>query len=56
VTISYITLLLPFGALVFGAAIEGEAITLAAVGGAALVALRLLVAQRRERVPARAAG
>jgi drug/metabolite transporter (DMT)-like permease len=56
VTISYITLLLPFGALVFGAAIEGEAITLAAVGGAALVALGLLVAQRRERVPARAAG
>jgi drug/metabolite transporter (DMT)-like permease len=56
VTMSYITLLLPFGALVFGAAIEDEAITLPAVGGAALVALGLIVAQRRERVPARAAG
>jgi drug/metabolite transporter (DMT)-like permease len=45
VTVSYITLVLPFGALGFGAAIDGEPITLAAVAGAALVASGLLVAQ-----------
>jgi drug/metabolite transporter (DMT)-like permease len=49
VTVSYITLVLPFGALGFGAAINGEPITLAAVAGAALVASGLLVAQRPAR-------
>jgi drug/metabolite transporter (DMT)-like permease len=45
VTVSYITLLLPFGALAFGAALYDERITLAALGGATLVAVGLLVAQ-----------
>jgi drug/metabolite transporter (DMT)-like permease len=45
VTVSYITLLLPFGALAFGAALYDERITLPAAGGAALVAAGLLVAQ-----------
>jgi drug/metabolite transporter (DMT)-like permease len=45
VTVSYITLLLPFGALAFGAALYDERITLAALGGATLVAGGLLVAQ-----------
>ena len=45
VTMSYITLLLPFGALAFGAALYHEPVTLPAVGGAALVACGLLVAQ-----------
>ena len=56
VTMSYITLLLPFGALAFGAALYDEAVTLPAVAGAALVAAGLAVAQwrasPRERVPA----
>jgi drug/metabolite transporter (DMT)-like permease len=46
VTVSYITLLLPFGALVFGAALYDERITVAAVGGALLVASGLAVAAR----------
>ena len=41
VTVSYITLLLPFGALAFGAALYDERVTLPAVGGAALVAAGL---------------
>jgi drug/metabolite transporter (DMT)-like permease len=45
VTMSFISLLLPFGALVFGALIEGEPLTLAEVGGAALVAAGIAVAQ-----------
>ena len=45
VTVSYITLLLPFGALAFGSALYDERITLPAAGGAALVAAGLLVAQ-----------
>jgi len=45
VTVSYITLLLPFGALVFGAALYDERITAAAVAGAALVAGGLAIAQ-----------
>jgi drug/metabolite transporter (DMT)-like permease len=45
VTVSYITLLLPFGALVFGAALYDERITLAAAGGALLVAGGLAIAQ-----------
>jgi drug/metabolite transporter (DMT)-like permease len=47
VTVSYITLLLPFGALAFGAALYDERITVAALGGAVLVAAGLLVAQWR---------
>jgi drug/metabolite transporter (DMT)-like permease len=46
VTMSYITLILPFGALVFGAALYDETITLAAVGGATLVASGLTLAAR----------
>ena len=46
VTMSFISLLLPFGALAFGAALAGEDVTPAALGGAALVAGGLLVAQR----------
>jgi drug/metabolite transporter (DMT)-like permease len=46
VTVSYITLLLPFGALIFGAALYDERITVAAVGGALLVASGLAVAAR----------
>jgi drug/metabolite transporter (DMT)-like permease len=45
VTISYITLLLPFGALAFGAALYDERVTVAAVAGALLVACGLAVAQ-----------
>jgi drug/metabolite transporter (DMT)-like permease len=47
VTVSYITLLLPFGALIFGAALYDEQITAAAVGGAALVAAGLAVTAPR---------
>jgi drug/metabolite transporter (DMT)-like permease len=50
VTVSYITLLLPFGALAFGAALYDEHVTLAAVGGALLVATGLLIAQWPRRV------
>jgi drug/metabolite transporter (DMT)-like permease len=57
VTVSYITLLLPFGALAFGAALYDEPVTLPALAGAALVASGLLVAQwparRRRPVPTR---
>jgi drug/metabolite transporter (DMT)-like permease len=54
VTVSYITLLLPFGALVFGAVLYDEAITAGALAGAALVAAGLAVAQwpARRRPPA----
>ncbi len=58
VTMSYITLLLPFGALAFGAALYDEPVTLPAVAGAALVACGLLVAQwpsRRRRAAVRPA-
>jgi drug/metabolite transporter (DMT)-like permease len=47
VKVSYITLLLPFGALAFGAALYDEPVTLPAVAGAALVACGLAVAQWR---------
>jgi drug/metabolite transporter (DMT)-like permease len=50
VTVSYITLLLPFGALAFGAALYDEHVTLAAIGGALLVASGLLIAQWPRRV------
>jgi drug/metabolite transporter (DMT)-like permease len=45
VTTSFIALLLPFGALAFGAAVYGEPLTLPAIAGAALVAAGLAVAQ-----------
>lgn len=51
---SFLAMLLPFGALLFGAALYDEAITWRAVAGALLVAVGLAVAQvrggRRERV------
>jgi drug/metabolite transporter (DMT)-like permease len=55
VTVSYITLLLPFGALAFGALLYDERVTLPAVAGAALVASGLLVAQWPARRRAAAA-
>jgi drug/metabolite transporter (DMT)-like permease len=42
---SILPLLLPFGALLFGAAIDGEPLTATAAAGALLVAGGLLVAQ-----------
>jgi drug/metabolite transporter (DMT)-like permease len=48
---SYIAMLIPFGALAFGAVLEGETVTVRAIGGAALVALGLLIAQRRAARP-----
>ena len=52
VTVSYITLLLPFGALAFGAALYDERVTVVAVAGALLVAGGLLIAQWPRRVRA----
>jgi drug/metabolite transporter (DMT)-like permease len=53
VTVSYIPLLLPFGALAFGAALYDERVTLVAVAGAVLVAGGLVIAQwPGRRVPA----
>ena len=46
---SFLAMLLPFGALAFGAALYDEAITARALGGAALVAAGLLVAQAPRR-------
>jgi drug/metabolite transporter (DMT)-like permease len=54
VTISFIALLLPFGALVFGAVVYGEPLTLASVAGAGLVAAGILVAQWPGRAAVRA--
>jgi drug/metabolite transporter (DMT)-like permease len=54
VTISFIALLLPFGALVFGAVVYGEPLTLASLAGAALVAAGILVAQWPGRAAVRA--
>ena len=56
VTVSYITLLLPFGALAFGAAVYDERVTLVAVTGAALVAGGLLIAQWPRRTRAAVAA
>ena len=65
VTISFIALLLPFGALMFGAVVDGEPLTVAELAGAALVAAGILVAQwprgglrvwRRALASSRAAG
>ena len=61
VTMSFVSLLLPFGALGFGALVEGEPLTLAELFGAGLVAAGIGVAQwpgraavlgRRRREPA----
>jgi drug/metabolite transporter (DMT)-like permease len=55
VTISFITVLLPFGALAFGAALDGEVVTSTALAGAGLVALGIAVAQwPRRSSPVRA--
>jgi drug/metabolite transporter (DMT)-like permease len=57
--ISFLAMLLPFGALLFGAALYDESITVRAVAGAALVATGLGIAQwsRRSRAqPAPAAA
>jgi drug/metabolite transporter (DMT)-like permease len=63
VTMSFIALLLPFGALAFGALVYGEPLTLAELGGAALVAAGIAVAQlplgvlvRRRALTSRAPG
>jgi drug/metabolite transporter (DMT)-like permease len=51
--VAFLAMLLPFGALVFGAALYDESITVRAVGGAVLVAAGLFVAQwsrRRGRI------
>src|SRR3954462_6227129 len=53
VTMSFIALLLPFGALVFGAVVYGEPLTAAELGGAALVAGGIAVAQWPRGVIAR---
>jgi drug/metabolite transporter (DMT)-like permease len=47
--VSFLAMLLPFGALVFGATLYDEAITARAVAGAALVATGLLIAQWSRR-------
>src|SRR3954467_317033 len=53
VTISFIALLLPFGALVFGAVVYGEPLTVAELAGAGLVAAGIAVAQFPRGVLAR---
>jgi len=49
--ISFLAMLLPFGALVFGAVLYNEAITWRALVGAGLVATGLLIAQTRRPSP-----
>ena len=44
-SMSFLAMLLPFGALAFGAALYDEPVTARAAGGAALVAVGLLLAQ-----------
>jgi drug/metabolite transporter (DMT)-like permease len=61
VTISFIALLLPFGALVFGALLYSEPLTLGELAGAGLVAAGIAVAQwpggaMRRAVTSRAPG
>jgi drug/metabolite transporter (DMT)-like permease len=56
VTMSFISLLLPFGALLFGAVVYGEPLTLPELGGAALVAAGIAVAQLPHSVLARRRG
>jgi drug/metabolite transporter (DMT)-like permease len=48
---SFLAMMLPFGALIFGAALYSEEITLRALGGAVLVSAGLLVAQAARRRP-----
>ena len=50
--LSFLAMILPFGALIFGALLYDESITARALGGAALVAAGLLIAQwsRRRRL------
>ena len=59
-SMSFIALMIPFGALALGALIYDEAITVRALAGAALVVAGLLVAQtspgRRQEAPAPAAA
>jgi drug/metabolite transporter (DMT)-like permease len=43
-TVSFVSLIIPFGALALGALVRDEEITVAAVGGAALVAGGIAVA------------
>ena len=47
--ISFLALLLPFGALLFGAGLYSEELTARALGGAALVSLGLVIAQAARR-------
>ena len=47
--VAFLAMLLPFGALIFGAALYDESITVRAVGGAVLVAAGLFVAQSSRR-------
>ena len=50
--LSFLAMILPFGALIFGALLYDESITARALGGAALVAAGLLIAQwSRRREP-----
>jgi drug/metabolite transporter (DMT)-like permease len=53
---SFLAMLLPFGALIFGATLYDEEITARAVAGAVLVATGLLVAQVRRRTAAYSAS
>jgi drug/metabolite transporter (DMT)-like permease len=53
---SFIAMLIPFGALVLGALIYSEEITGRAIAGAALVAAGLAIAQSRRRAPVPAAA
>ena len=54
--LSYLPLILPFGALLFGWALEDERLTAPAIGGAVLVAAGLYVAQRTARPRRRVAA
>jgi drug/metabolite transporter (DMT)-like permease len=47
--VAFLAMLLPFGALIFGATLYDESITVRAVGGAVLVAAGLFVAQSSRR-------
>jgi drug/metabolite transporter (DMT)-like permease len=47
--VAFLAMLLPFGALIFGATLYDESITVRAVGGAVLVAAGLFVAQQSRR-------
>jgi drug/metabolite transporter (DMT)-like permease len=53
--VGFLAMLLPFGALIFGALLYDESITPRALGGAALVATGLLVAQWSRRTRTQAA-